>query len=150
MRNSSFLTLAMAGTLGLASVGCESHDKVSSVGPDAREAITVAATARYPGNARVTRDMQVAAIDYPEKDLLEIHNLGDQSIPAGSVWVNGAFMTRIDGIAPKSFVTVPHGMLLEAGPGTNDLKALNQAVAKVELQTDRGLYSVQGPSIKRD
>ena len=148
MRHHVF-TAAAAVILGL--TGCESQtDKVSGVGPEARQAISQAAVARYPGNPTISRNMQVAAVNYPQKNLLEIHNLGNQSIPSSVVWVNGTFMTRIDGIAPKGVHTIKHGELLEAGPATNDLKTLNQPVAKVEIQTDRGLYSVQGPSIKRD
>ena len=41
----------------------------------------------------------VAAVTYPEKKYLEILNLGTTSIPASNVWVNGTFMTHIDGIA---------------------------------------------------
>jgi hypothetical protein len=148
MRIHSFL--ATAASL-LLLTGCESKtEKVSSVGPEARQAISEAAVARYPGNPMTSRDMQLTAIDYPQKHYLEIHNPGNVSVPPSTVWVNGAFMTTIDGITPKGFVTVNHGALLEAGPATNDLKTLNQPVAKVEIQTSKGLFSVQGPTIKRD
>jgi hypothetical protein len=94
--------------------------------------------------------VQAAAINYTDKKYVEIHNLGTQSIPAGTVWVNGTYMTHFDGIAPKSFTTVQYGALLEAGAPANDLKHLNQPIAKVEVQTDKGLFSVQGPTIKND
>jgi hypothetical protein len=148
MRSSFFIV--SAGTILALVAGCEQSDKVSAVGPEARQAISAAATAHYPGHARTSDEVQVAAINYQEKDYLELHNLGTQSVPASNVWVNGTFMSRIEGIAPKSYVTVKHGALLEAGPATNDLKHLNQPVAKVEIETDRGLYTVQGPTIKRD
>ncbi len=148
MRNHSLLAaVAVLATVA----GCESKtDKVSAVGPEARQAISAAAVARYPGNAMVSRDMQLTAINYPDKKYLEIHNPGNTSVPESTVWVNGTFLTTIDGIPPKGFVTVQHGALLEAGPGTGDLRALNQPVAKVEIQTSRGLFSVQGPTINRD
>lgn len=147
---SHLVLLFAAGTLALTLIGCQAKtDKVGAVGKEARQAISEAAVSRYPGNPTTSRDVQVAAVNYPGKNELEIHNLGNQSIPSSIVWVNGTFMTRIEGIAPKGIATVRHSQLLEAGPATNDLKALNQPVAKVELQTDRGLYSVQGPSISR-
>jgi hypothetical protein len=131
--------------------GCETKtDKVSAVGPEARQAISEAAVARYPGNPMTSRDMQLMAVNYPEKKYLEIHNPGNTSVPQSTVWVNGTFMTKIDGIPPKGVVEVQHGALLEAGPATNDLRALNQPVAKVEIQTSRGLFTVQGPTIQRD
>jgi hypothetical protein len=148
MRNYSLV--AAAAVVALVA-GCESRtDKVSGVGPEARQAISEAAVARYPGNPMTSRDMQLMAVNYPEKKYLEIHNPGSTSVPTSTIWVNGTFMTKIDGIAPKGVVEVQHGALLEAGPATNDLKALNQPVAKVEIQTARGLFSVQGPTIKRD
>jgi hypothetical protein len=130
--------------------GCESQtEKVSEVGPEARLAISQAAVAKYPGNPTTSSDVQLAAINYPDKHVLEIHNLGTQSIPSGSrVWVNGTFTSTINSIAPKSFAAVKHGELLEAGPATHDLRALNQPLAKVEIETDQGLFSVQGPTIK--
>ena len=145
-----FLTL-FAAAMAL-SVGCEKTEKVSEVGPEARMAISQAAVARYPGNPITSRDIQLAAINYPEKTTLEIHNLGTQSIPAGSrVWVNGTFTATLNGgIAPKGYAAVKHGELLEAGPATNDLKALSPPVAKVEVETDRRLFTVQGPTIKND
>src|SRR5688500_8330893 len=143
-------SLFTAGALLALAAGCQQTDKVSAVGPAARPAVSAAATAHYPGNARTSDQLQVAAINYPDKDYLELHNLGTQSVPASNVWVTGTFMSRVDSIAPKSYVTVKHGALLEAGPATNDLKQLNQPVAKVEIETDRGLYSVQGPPIERD
>ena len=148
MRNRPLL--ATVAALAIAA-GCESKtDKVSGVGPEARQAISAAAVARYPGNPMVSRDMQLTAVNYPDKNFLEIHNPGNVSVPESTVWVNGTFLTTIPGIPPKGFVTVQHGALLEAGPATSDLRALNQPVAKVEIQTSRGLFSVQGPTIKRD
>ena len=141
------MVLVAAASLGLA--GCQGKtNKVTAVGPEARQAISEAAVARYPGNPTTSRDMQLAAINYPGKNYLEVHNLGTQSVPNSIVWVNGTFLSRIEGIPPKSFATVKHGALLEAGPATSDLKALNQPVAKVEVQTDRGLFTVQGPTVK--
>ena len=138
-------SLAVLGML----VGCQGKtNKVSGVGVEAREAISQATLARYPGNPTTSRDVQVVAINYPDKHYLELHNFGTSSVPASTVWVNGSFVSTISGIPPKSYTTVRHGSLLEAGPATNDLKKLEQPVAKVELQTDRGLFTVQGPTIK--
>lgn len=146
MRN--YFVAVSLGVLGLLA-GCGKTDKVSAVGPDAREAISHAATARYPGRAITSPDVQLTAINYPDKNYLEIHNPGSTSIPRSTVWVNGTFLTSIEGIAPKGFVTVQHGSLLEAGPGTNDLKKLKQPVSRVEIESEEGLFTVQGPTIKR-
>jgi hypothetical protein len=142
----SYALCAVFAAVGIVG-GCGGKtESVSGVGQEARQAISQAAVARYPGRAMTSPDVQLTAINYPTKDYLEIHNTGTSSIPR---WVNGTFLTTIDGIAPKGFVTVQHGSLLEAGPATNDLKKLNQPVSKVEVETDRGLFTVQGPTIKR-
>lgn len=145
----TYLLMASLATMGILS-GCGGKtDKVSAVGPQARGAISQAAVAQYPGGATTSPDVQLAAIDYPDKHYLEIHNLGTQSVPPSTVWVNGTFLTTVDSIAPKSFTTVQHGSLLEAGPATNDLRKLKQTPTKVEIETEQGLFSVQGPTIKR-
>ena len=150
MKSSSFLTVMAVSWLALL-VGCEGQtDKVSAVTPQARQAIGAAAVAHYPGNAMTSPDVQAAAINYPEKKLIEVYNFGNQSIPAGAVWVNGTYTAQFDGIAPHSYTTVRYGSLLAAGNTTYDLKNLNQPVAKVELQSDKGLFSVQGPAVKND
>ena len=46
-------------------VGCTTQE-VARVGEEPREAITHAATARYPGNAQRSDRVQVAALDDPE------------------------------------------------------------------------------------
>ena len=143
-----YLLVASLAALGIAS-GCGRTDKVAGVGPGAREAISQAAVAQYPGRATTSPDVQLTAIDYPGKDMLELHNTGTVSIPRSTVWVNGTFLTTIEGIPPKGFATVQHANLLEAGPATNDLKTTKQPVNKVEVETDRGLFTVQGPTIKR-
>ena len=67
MIRSIFLTAVAASAMAMM-VGCEGKgDKVSGVAPEARQAISAAATARYPGNPTTSRDVQAAAINYPEK-----------------------------------------------------------------------------------
>ena len=143
-----YLLLTSVAALGIVA-GCgPKANKVTAVGPEAREAISQATMARYPGRATTSPEVQVAAINYDKKHYIELHNLGTTSIPPSTVWVNGTFVTNISGIPPKSYTTVQHGALLEAGPATNDLRKLEQPVAKVEIETDNGLFTVQGPTIK--
>jgi hypothetical protein len=143
-----YLLLTSVAALGILA-GCgPKANEVTGVGPEAREAISQATMARYPGRAMTSPEVQVAAINYDKKHYIELHNLGTSSIPPSTVWVNGTFVTNIAGIPPKSYATVQHGALLEAGPATNDLRKLEQPVAKVEIQTDKGLFTVQGPTIK--
>jgi hypothetical protein len=113
-----------------------------------REQITFAATARYPGNAQSSDQVQAAALDDPNDQQFTIYNLSNRPIPQATVWVNGSFVRQVDGIGPKGHVTLAYGDLIQAGPGTSDLKQSNQAVGRVDLQTSAGLFKVEGPGLK--
>lgn len=134
-------------SLGSLFVGCKSS-QVTQVGPEARRDITYAATAKYPGNPQTSETIRLAAVDDLSQKRLEILNLTDNSVPQSTIWVNGAFVNRVDGIAPRGSTTVRYGELLEAGPSTRDFGQLNQGVQKVEIQSANTLYTVQGPAKK--
>ena len=137
-------TVTLAGlTLG---AGCAA-DRVGQVGENPREILTYAATAKYPGNARPSDDVRAVALNYSDRERIEIHNLRDAPIEASAVWVNGAFVRPLNrgSIPPRGYVTVRYENLVEAGPGTNDLKTLDRSVQRVELQTPNGLVTVDGP-----
>ena len=126
--------------------GCETSE-IARVGEEPRAEIGYAATASYPGEPMAaTKDFQVAALDNPDAHELELLNLTDNSIPASSVWVNGAFVKRIASIPPRGTLKVKYSELLEAGRSVNDLQSVGQIARKVEIQTPQGLMAVQGPS----
>ncbi|MEO6434307.1 MAG: hypothetical protein ABIP55_00900 [Tepidisphaeraceae bacterium] len=128
-------------------VGCSTNE-VARVGSEPRAEISYAATARYPGDARMSDAVKLTAVTDPDAKKLVIYNVTDNSIGPATVWVNGAFVHRIDGIAPRGAVEINYGELLQTGPGTADLKSLDQPARKVEIQTRDGLFTVQGPSQK--
>jgi len=136
------MTLMLAGGL---LAGC-STGEVARVEDEAREQISYAATAKYPGQARTSDAIKLTAVDDPDGRTLTIYNVTDNAIGPSTIWVNGAFVYRISGIAPRAAVQISHAELLQAGPGTGDLKALDQSARKVEIETADGLFTVQGPS----
>ena len=143
-----FNSFACAAVAAALFSGCATNE-VAKVRQEPREAITYAATAKYPGNAQKSDRVQVTAVNDDGAHEVILYNLSNQSLPETSVWVNGAFVTRIDGIPPRGSVTVKHSELLEAGPGTGDVKRLDQSVNRVELQTPDGLFAAGGPAQKR-
>jgi len=141
------LIVAVASCTFAAVVGCRTSD-VAQVGPEPRAEISYAATAKYPGAARESDEVKLTAVTDPENDDLTIFNVTDNAIGPATIWVNGAFVHRVSGIAPRASVKIKHAELLQAGAGTADLKRLEQPVRKVEIQTKDGLFTVQGPSQK--
>jgi hypothetical protein len=140
------LTAASAVALAFAA-GCDA-EHVGDVQQMPREQITFAATARYPGNAQSSDKVQAVALDAPGDHQFTIYNLSDRPIPQATVWVDGSFVRQLDGIGPKSHLTLNYADLIQAGPSTTDLKQSNQAVSQVELQTADGLFKVEGPGMK--
>jgi hypothetical protein len=139
---------ALIAALCVAVVAGCSTNEITRVGEAPRAEIAYAATASYPGEPRTSDSIQLTAVDDPEEKELVIYNVTDNAIGPSTVWVNGAFLKRIEGIAPRGSVRIKHGELLQAGTGTADLRSLEQTARKVEIQTRDGLFSVQGPSRK--
>jgi hypothetical protein len=147
-RRSKFMRIIpiVAGLgLGLSLLGCQA-ESLSQVGTAPRQAITFAATAHYPGNPTTSPTVHAAAVADSSKDTLTIYNLGDTTIPASTLWVNGHFVRQIPAIAPRASHQVTYNELIQAGPGVQTLKQLGQGVNTVELQTAEGLFKVEGPA----
>ena len=124
--------------------GCAAQD-VGLVGEQPREAITFAARAKYPGAGQESDRYKAVAVVNPDRKVLDVYNLSNQTIPATAIWVNGAFVHQVSPIAPKAHATLKYVELLEAGPGTRSFSQLETPVQKVEIQTSDGNYAVQGP-----
>lgn len=141
-------TAALAIGFGFIVGGCTTQE-VGRVGEQPRDQIRYAANATYPESTPQTSDrINVAAIDDPRANTLTLMNLSDNAIPPSTAWVNGAYVYQLPSIPPRGMVDIRYSQLLMAGPNRGDLKQANQSVRKVELQTQDGLYSVQGPSKK--
>ena len=139
MRQVLILMLTLAAA---AACGCAANEM------EERRRVTQAARAEYPGNARMSKEVQVVAYDHPDDKKLELSNLGDRSVPGPTVWVNGAYLHRVESIGPRQSVTVDYDDLLEAGPGVTDFADSKHPVRKVEVQTPDGLFTALGPTRK--
>lgn len=143
------LIAALFMVSGLMSAGCETQE-IGRVGTSPREQIAYAATATYPSETAEPSDrLNVAAIDDASGRKLTIMNLSDNTIPPSTAWVNGGFVYQLPTIPPRGMHEINYGELLMAGPNPGDLRQTGQSVRKVELQTQDGLFAVQGPSKKR-
>ncbi|MEA2709639.1 MAG: hypothetical protein QOF78_2240 [Phycisphaerales bacterium] len=142
------LTTVFGLGFGLAIVGCQTQ-QVGQVGAEPRGQIAYAATAKYPQRTPETSSrFQLAAVDDPDDKKLTLMNLSDNAIPPSTAWINGAFVYQLPTIPPRGMAEMNYSEILMAGPNPGDLKQTGQSVRKVELQTQDGLYTVQGPSKK--
>ena len=134
---------------GLTAAGCSASADFNPVGKNTQDMsptqlAAFAAKATYPTETQPSTDLRAAAIVSRSNGTIKIYNFTDHPIRDAKVWVNKAFVTRIDGIPPLSRVTVQTSKLY--GPFGNALASeKDSVVSQVQLQTADGLYSLQGP-----
>jgi hypothetical protein len=137
--------------LALTSVaGCSATGEFNPVGQGADKEMTptqlaaFAATAKYP-ETQPSNGLRVAAIVNRDKGTIKVYNFSGQPIHNARVWVNKAYVAKIDGIAPQNKASVDVDKLY--GPfGNNFASQKDTPISSVQLQTDEGLFDVQGPA----
>lgn len=138
---------AVAGVISVALTGCATGGSSAEI--DTRREIKAAARAEYPGNARESDTLKLAAVDNTAGGgTLELLNLTDNSVPPAKVWVNGKYLAGTPVIPARSQVSVKYSDLLEVGAGVMDLSRSQSKIGKVEIQTGDGLFTVSGPTRK--
>lgn len=147
--------LVIAGLLGCAgpnpkrsSAVAESGDGSNSATPPA-EAMTDTQLAAHAGNAKfptttASDDRRVAAIVSADRKTIKLYNFDNVPVRAVNVWVNGSYVQPINGIAAHSKAVIRTDRLFN-GLG-NTLASRNEGVARVQLETQDGLFNVMGPS----
>ena len=134
-------TLVLGLAAVVAAAGCSTSEMA------VREDVTRAALSEYPGQARPSDRLKLAAVDDPGRQTLEISNLSDTAVTTAKVWVNSRYVQAVPAIPARSTVTIGYADLLEAGRGTMDLARVDKPqIAKVEVQTADGLFTVDGPA----
>jgi hypothetical protein len=126
----------------------ESETSSGGVTPPA-EAMTDTQLAAHAGNAkfpaaRPTDDRRLAAVVSRDRKIIKIYNFESNPIRAVNVWVNGSYVQPINGIAAQSKAIIRTDTLYN-GLG-NTFAGRNEEVARVQLETQDGLYNVMGPA----
>ena len=102
-----------------------------------------AGNAKFP-TARATDERRIAAIVSRDRRSIKIYNFESNPIRAVNVWVNGSYVQPINGIAGQSKAVIRTDKLYN-GLG-NTFASRNEEVARVQLETQDGLYNVMGPA----
>jgi hypothetical protein len=128
--------------------GSSTTSATGSVTPPA-EAMSDTQLAAHAGNAkfptsRATDDHRVAAIVSRDRRIIKLYNFESAPIRAVNVWVNGSYVQPINGIAGQSKAVIRTDKLYN-GLG-NTFASRNEEVARVQLETQDGLYNVMGPA----
>jgi hypothetical protein len=144
-------TLVLLTMAALASAaGCSATGEFNPVGQGADKEMTptqlaaFAATSKYP-DTQPSNDLKIAAIVNRDKGTIKVYNFTGQPVHNAKVWVNRAYVAKIDGIAPQNKATVELDKLY--GPfGNNFASQKDTPISSVQLQTDEGLFDVEGPA----
>jgi hypothetical protein len=144
-------TLVLLTMAALASAaGCSATGEFNPVGQGADKEMTptqlaaFAATSKSP-DTQPSNDLKIAAIVNRDKGTIKVYNFTGQPVHNAKVWVNRAYVAKIDGIAPQNKATVELDKLY--GPfGNNFASQKDTPISSVQLQTDEGLFDVQGPA----
>jgi hypothetical protein len=152
MLRRTFKTLGVGSVLAAFATlaGCSADAGFNPVGKSSEEMTPTqlaayAATSKYPTEAQPSSDLRAAAIVNRDKGTIKIYNFSDRPIHAARVWVNKAFVAKIDGIAPQQKVTISTDKMY--GPfGNTFADQKDTPIGTVQLQTDEGLFNLQGPA----
>ncbi len=103
-----------------------------------------AARAEYPTTAPAGEELKMAAIVDKADKTVKLYNFTGQPIRDSKLWVNRAFVARIDGIPPRSKAEVKFDRLYD-GLG-NTFAAHKQDVSMVQVEFDGRVHDTLGPA----
>ena len=102
-----------------------------------------AAQQQYPREASASDDLRAAALINRDKNSIRILNFSDRPLNDAIVWVNGAFVHRVDAIPPNGSVTLPRASFYDATG--RSLANQSTSANRVQIQWGDELYNLQGP-----
>ena len=102
-----------------------------------------AGNAKFP-SARPEDGRRIAAIVSRDRRTIKLYNFESNPVRAVNVWVNGSYVQPIQGIPGQSKAVIRTEKLFN-GLG-NTFASRNEEVARVQLETQDGLFNVMGPA----
>jgi hypothetical protein len=102
-----------------------------------------AGNAKFP-TAQPQNDRRIAAVVSGDRRTIKLYNFESNPVRAVNVWINGSYVQPIQGI-PGQSKTIIRTDKLYNGLG-NTFASRNEEVARVQLETQDGLFNVMGPA----
>jgi hypothetical protein len=144
------LPALLLGSLALAGIGCsagaEFDPQFGSSDQKAGQRTQLAAYAaqqQYPRDATASDDLRAAALIDREKNTIRILNFSDRPLNDAVVWVNGAFVHRVETIPPNGSRTLSRAQFYDATG--RSLAGQSTTANRVQIQWGEELYNLQGP-----
>jgi hypothetical protein len=143
------LAILALGVFAGSLTGCAAQAEFNPVGQNTKtmtspQLAAWAARADYPQNAQQGEELKMAAIVDKADKTIKLYNFTGQPIRDSKLWVNRAFVTRIDGIPPRSKAEVKFDRLYD-GLG-NTFAAHKTDVSMVQLEFDGRVHDTLGPA----
>ena len=134
-----------AGSLG----GCAGSAEFNPVGQNSKamsppQLAAWAARAEYPSNTQPGGELKMAAIVDPGDKSLKVYNFTGQPVRDSRLWVNKAFVAKIDGIPAQSKAEVKFDRLYDGMGNTFTSHKTDVSLAQIEL--DGRIYDLLGPA----
>ena len=129
--------------------GCAGRAEFNPVGQNTKtmsppQLAAWAAKADYPQEAQPGEDLKMAAIVDKADNTIKLYNFTGQPLRDSKLWVNRAFVTRIDGIPSLSKAEVKYDRLYD-GLG-NTFASHKTDVSLVQVEIDGKLHNTLGPA----
>ncbi len=118
--------------------------KMSNTEPTSEQLAAYAGGHLFPATQPARDDLRAAAIISADRSTLKVYNFSKEPIKEANVWVNGAFVGRINGIAPLSSVVIKTKDLYNS-LGQNFVSTASTAT-RIQIQADGELSNVLGPA----
>lgn len=124
--------------------GGSSADGVPPMGPT--QLAAYAGDAKFPSNLPPRNDLPAAAIVSRDGGAIKVYNFSNQSLRDINLWVNGAFVRRVSGVAPQTSVAVSTSELYDAFGYTFASKSEEVSRVQLHLPARDALYTLWGPA----
>ena len=102
-----------------------------------------AASAEYPRETQASDNLRAAAVINRENDTIRVYNFSDRPLRDAHVWVNGAYVHKVDNIPPNGSVTIRRANFYDSTG--RSLASQSTSANRVQVQWGDELYNLQGP-----
>ncbi|MDB5354360.1 MAG: hypothetical protein JWN24_813 [Phycisphaerales bacterium] len=118
--------------------------RMTAEAPTSTEMAAYAGAHVFPSNMTPSSDLRAAALVSADRNAIKVYNFSGEPLHDVEVWVNGAYVQRVQGIPASGSVTI-RTINLYNGMGRN-FASQSEPVSRVQVRDSRGLYNLLGPA----